>query len=594
MKKTLQGIFSLLLFTLSVVCLFILIQTNHIWGNVYIEQILINLTDDISSVSNKFLTGYAISAVLGVISAIAFSLVIKKNRYLVLISCCCFVFIFEQIGIFSHLFHLKQVSEIYEKEYTFPKNLNYTFLTPKRNLIVIYLESIEENYATSPYLNENLIPNIFAHMKTGLSFDGFHQIKRQDYTVAAMVQSMCAVPYKNSILKGSVGYQNFLENLDCYPEILAQNGYNTVFMKGANINFARTGLFLRSHGFQTVMGKEELEEKFPYPFKENAGTFSGYRDSSFYEMVKLELSELSRSKEPFALFFITLDTHTPDYYLDPNCSGTPKKQEDVVRCADTMFSNFLQWLQSQNFYTNTTVVVLGDHVETGNNTLYPKEKDRKIVNFILNPSPVFEKKPHTSFTTLDIAPTVLNALGIYFNGGRFGLGRSLLQEEPTLFEKMGLKLETELEKSSKIYDGFETIKTKSEPKYNLYAPLGLTLSTPEQISHFATFSNVLLGVAFLDELSFTFPKTERQSLKLNLKFKTMLSFNNKREINILANNKLIERITVTEKDVQPISKTITVSGSFLQENKLLLQFQDLNTSLSSSLTLGITELSVTP
>ncbi|MBR2298955.1 MAG: LTA synthase family protein [Alphaproteobacteria bacterium] len=594
MKESFNNISSLIFFIISFICLFVLIQTKHIWGDVYIEQILVNLSDGITEVSDKLLSGYVISAVLGAVSAVACSFFIKKNRYLVSIGAFCLVFCLYEIGIFSYIFHKNIRTELYEKEYIFPQNLTYTFLNQKRNLVIVYLESMEENYAVSKNLSSNLIPHIYAEMKSNLSFEGFHQLPRQDFTAAAMVESLCAVPYKQSILKGSAAYQNFLAGLICYPEILEKNGYETVFMKGADIDFAKAKLFFSSHGFQSVMGKIELEQKYPsYPLEQNKGAFSGYSDDALYEMVKLELLNLSRSDKPFALGFITLDTHTPDYHLSRSCAGTSSDKEDIVRCADTMLAKFLNWLKEQPFYSNTTVVVLGDHIETGNNSLYPKEKNRKIVNFILNPSPVFNKKPHTAFTTLDIAPTVLNALGINFGSNGFGLGRSLLQENPTLLEKKGYKLETELLKSSKVYDSFETVKIKSDPSYHLYAPFGLELATSDDISRFATYSNDVLNISFLSELSFSLPQTQAKTLTVNLKFKTMIASKNKRRIKVVANGQIVDTIVVTNKDPQPVSKTILIPTSLLKENKLLLGFED-EDPITDSLPVGVLSLKLNP
>jgi len=595
MTQFLKNILSLLVLVLAFVFLFTLIQTKHIWGDIYIEQILINLEDGISVASDKLLLGYAISAVLGIITAISLSLILKNNFHLLITSCLCFLFVFYQIGIFSYFFHKNVHSKIYEKEYAYPQNIDFTFLNSKRNLIVIYLESIEENYATSPYLRSNLIPNIFGLMKTSLSFEGFYQLKRQDYTAAAMVQSMCAVPYKKSVLKGHISHENFLANLVCYPQILEQNDYQTVFIKGADIKFAKADLFMRTHGFKKVMGKDQLKKEYPsFPLTNNRGAFSGYRDGTLYEMIKLELLNLSKSEKPFALSFITLDTHTPDYFLSPECNPASSHKEAVVHCADTMLSNFLNWLKVQDFYQNTTVVVLADHTETGNNSLYPKEKNRKIINFILNPSPIFTKKPHTAFTTLDIAPTILNALGIHFKDGKFGLGRSLFQVEPTLLEKMGLKLETELLKSSEVYESFETTKVKSEPQYHLYAPLGIKLSTPDEINHYTTYANTVLDTVFSDELSFTLPKTENQSLSIEFTYKAMLVSQNKRTFKIMINNHLLEEITITSKDKQPLSKTIKFSTSLLNKDKLLLQFKDEDETISDSLGIGLLSLSIKP
>jgi len=570
MKKLLTDIFSLVFAVFAFVFLFVFLQTYHIWGSVHIEQILINLNEGIDFASDKLIWGYAISVALGVATAFAFSIILKTNKRLFVVSSTVCFFVLWQIGVFSYLLNKKIYSAIYEKEYIFPKNLTYQFPVRKKNLIVIYLESGEENYATD--LETNIIPNISRLSQNNLSFEGFHQIAYQDYTIAAMIESMCAVPYRGSKLKGYEGYQNFLTSLVCYPEILQQNGYETVFIKGADINFARTGLFMRAHGFGEVMGAAELNKKYAYPLKENKGGFGGYNDATLYKMVKEELSRLGQNSKPFFLSFLTLDTHAPDYFLSPACKGNASDKKDIELCGDKMLADFISWLKTQPFYENTTIVVLGDHPETGINRLYPKLRNRRIINFILNPSPDFQKAMHTGWTTLDVAPTVLNAAGISFGKKGFGLGRSLFSGEQTLYEKFGRKLETELLKSSHVYDSFETVKNKKSAQYHLYEPLGRQVSTQQDIEHFATYAKNIFGAVFLDELSFTLPQQDKD-LVLNMSFKSMLSDKKKRKIKVMAGGKKADVWEISFKDKQPVFKSVVIKANQIKDGKLLIHFE---------------------
>lgn len=590
MMRTIKDILSLLFLIGGFVLLFVLMQTKHIWGNVYIEQILINLQENtLSSVSKNVLYGYVISAILGLVTAMAFSVIFKKNKHLIITGLICYIFSFYQVGLFSYLSRQTVSSKIYEQEYVSPQNLTYTFLTNKRNLILIYLESMEENYANTN--GENLINQIYGRMKTELSFDGFYQLQNQDYTMAAMVESLCAVPLKKSILKGYVGYQNFLEGLVCLPQILKRNGYQTVFMKGADIDFSRARLFMETHGFDEVFGRDELEKKFSFDLKENTGAFNGYQDSTLYEMVKTELEALSSQDKPFFLSFLTLDTHTPDYFLSPVCVAQTGDKRDVVRCADKMLGDFLGWLEEQPFYSNTTVFVLGDHIQTGKNDLYEDQRDRKIVNFVLNPSPIVKKEKHTAWTTLDIAPTILSALGVRFTDGKFGLGRSLFLPTATLLEKMGLKLETELSKSSRIYDSFESVQNLAEAEYHIYAPFGLEVSSNSEIEKYATYSKTLMDAVYADEFSFTLPQAANKKIVVDLKFKVMLGYEGKTEISVSANGKNLEKWVVQTKDKQPVYKQLRIPAEIVKDDKLLLRFATDNDN-SNGETIGIGVMSL--
>ncbi|MDE6635518.1 MAG: hypothetical protein K2K09_02800, partial [Lachnospiraceae bacterium] len=79
--------------------------------------------------------------------------------------------------------------------------------------------------------------------------------------------------------------------------------------------------------------------------------------------------------------------------------------------------------------------------------------DRRTYFTIINPADSLEDKAtYRRFSTLDIYPTSVAALGAQIEGNRLGLGVNLFSEEPTLVEEMGLsELNIELLKNSKYY-----------------------------------------------------------------------------------------------------------------------------------------------
>ena len=54
---------------------------------------------------------------LGIVTAGAFSVILKTNKRLILTSCALCLFVLWQIGLFSHFLNQKIYSDIYEKEY---------------------------------------------------------------------------------------------------------------------------------------------------------------------------------------------------------------------------------------------------------------------------------------------------------------------------------------------------------------------------------------------------------------------------------------------------------------------------------------------
>lgn len=126
-----------------------------------------------------------------------------------------------------------------------------------------------------------------------------------------------------------------------------------------------------------------------------------------------------------------------------------------VYCSDKNVANFIDWLQKQSFYKNTTVVITGDHLSMNNysfDEVNSNSYTRTIYNAFLN-SPI---KPVTSsnrtFTTLDMFPTTLAALNVKIDGERLGVGTNLFSKENTITEKYGLdNVYLELRKYSPFY-----------------------------------------------------------------------------------------------------------------------------------------------
>ncbi|MBP5215666.1 MAG: sulfatase-like hydrolase/transferase, partial [Alphaproteobacteria bacterium] len=126
--------------------------------------------------------------------------------------------------------------------------------------------------------------------------------------------------------------------------------------------------------------------------------------------------------------------------------------KNVISCADYQLGSFINWLKTQNFYNNTLIVIVGDHLAM-NDALFEKISKRKVFDVYINGlnRDINETR---LFSALDTMPTVLEGLGYKINGHRLGLGTSLYSDEKTLLEKgfTAEKLGKELDKSSEIYN----------------------------------------------------------------------------------------------------------------------------------------------
>eukprot|EP00957_Ditylum_brightwellii_P036633 2775389-Ditylum_brightwellii.AAC.1 len=137
------------------------------------------------------------------------------------------------------------------------------------------------------------------------------------------------------------GAKDFLPGVTCLSDMLQKAGYHQTYMGGADINFAGKGSFLKSHGFDDVIGKNELMTN---ELKgKSTGQGWGITDDLLLDVVFDKYKELSAADKPFALYTLTLDTHGTS--PSPRCREKKvvrgdRSYKDSVRCSDYLLNNF--------------------------------------------------------------------------------------------------------------------------------------------------------------------------------------------------------------------------------------------------------------
>ena len=180
-----------------------------------------------------------------------------------------------------------------------------------------------------------------------------------------------------------------------------------------------------------------------------------------FAIAKDKLLELSAASQPFHLALLTVDTHHEDGFVCTLCDNEYDEQyANVWRCASRQIDAFVTWAAQQDFYENTTIVILGDHcsmdtdffadIESGKHT---GGTERKVYNAFLNAAAEPVNEHNRKFTTMDFFPTTLASIGVQIEGSRLGLGTDLFSGVPTLAEEDGYEvLFAELNKKSVFYN----------------------------------------------------------------------------------------------------------------------------------------------
>ena len=366
--------------------------------------------------------------------------------------------LFNKIDISSFIVNQFKESKFISENYIDPNAIEINFPSKKQNLIYIYLESMEStnadfnnggNYAI------NYIPNLtkLAKENVGLSINNnnFYEITGANWTIASMVSQTSGLPLKFSVDSSSYNASKnvFLDGITTLGEILENNGYKNYLYIGSNADFAARRTYFTNNGNYNVFDYISAEEDI---IDNDYFEFWGYEDKKLYEYSKEKISEISKLAEPFNFTLLTVDTHAPEGYLDESCKNDYDTQlENVISCADDMVYDFIKWIQKQDFYKNTTIIVVGDHLFMSNNSFY-KEDNRYVYATIINPNINMSNINNRNFSALDMFPTTIAALGANIKGEKLGLGVNLFSEEKTLIEKFGYEyVNEELKKKSTYY-----------------------------------------------------------------------------------------------------------------------------------------------
>jgi len=313
---------------------------------------------------------------------------------------------------------------------------SYVRVSPKntKNLVFIYLESIDDLYKSKDVFGENLLDTIDSI--DGVSFAKYRQVPGTTWTAAAIIATQCGIPLKTvSIYQGHAQGEQikyFLPGAICMGDILKDKGYHNVLMAGANLKLAGVDRFATSHGYDEIYGKEEWSKVIS--LSKDISQW-GLHDDSLFQQAKIKLRELQESGKRFNLTIMTIDTHGPSGKISRSCRAVGAKSlEDIVKCMSKETTDFIKFIADSGYMKDTNIVVVGDHLlMSGIDKLDLFPGERYVFNkFISEQSFVKNREEILHF---DLFPTTLEFIGFDVEGGRLGLGYSAFSEHQKLPEK---------------------------------------------------------------------------------------------------------------------------------------------------------------
>lgn len=343
-------------------------------------------------------------------------------------------------------------SDFIEEHYVDPNDVDLQFPEQKRNLIYIYLESAEITFAdkaSGGAFEQNVIPELTALAQENEDFSGDDpnlnggiSLMGSTWTMGAMFAQSTGLPLKVPVGANSLDGDNFFPDIAAIGTILEKEGYRQELLIGSDASFGGRRDFYTSHGNYEIRDYNYALENGLIP--EDYFVFWGYEDEKLFEFAKKDLLEMAAGDRPFNLTLLTVDTHFEDGYKCRLCRDDFGEQyADAFACSSRQVNDFIAWVQKQDFYENTTIILCGDHPTMDKDFCenVPEEYQRKtlvsVINAVYDDSS-FDPDKRREYDTFDMFPTTLAAMNVTIPGNRLGLGVNLYSDVPTMVEEFGL------------------------------------------------------------------------------------------------------------------------------------------------------------
>jgi phosphoglycerol transferase len=317
----------------------------------------------------------------------------------------------------------------------------------KRNLVLIYLESGEATLADDQLFEKDAFASLEEATRAAdgwQSMGDFQQYDGGGWTMAGLTSTQCGVPLKGFVPATGSGALNdlggdidsYLGGITCLGDVLAEHGYNNVFLNGANASFAAKDVFLASHGYSRL--KDLSDWRAAGEPARNFRSDWGLSDGRLMAHAKDEIDELHAKAEetgrPFNLTMLTLDTHMPVHVYDYCTVDTQNKGTSVFACSMAQVAGFVDHMKEKGYLEDTAVVIMGDHLkQLSAGDAFQKQlgdnQNRTIFNRIRIPGEDRSSGLRPRVDQLNMYPTILEAAGLDLQDREAGLGVSAFAAE---------------------------------------------------------------------------------------------------------------------------------------------------------------------
>jgi hypothetical protein len=278
----------------------------------------------------------------------------------------------------------------------------------RQNVLLILVESLAYDMVTPA-----VMPGLAALAAEHISYPEFVSLQRQSNR--GLYALLCG-DYPNFL-----GVEAKMDVLvaggirrTCLPEVLARNGYQTLFLEGTSLGFMQIGRFAAAAGFHAALGDEDLPGRY-------SRNWWGVDDADLFQEVAQRIEALRGSPSPWFVTLFTSGTHHPFHVP----GVTLPSREQAFAHLDHALAGLLARLARSGALDDTLVLITADEASGASGRGLARQ-------LCMNHAPLVvlagraraPLHPAGLFTQRDIALSICDYLGL--DGGDFP-GRSIFR-----------------------------------------------------------------------------------------------------------------------------------------------------------------------
>jgi phosphoglycerol transferase MdoB-like AlkP superfamily enzyme len=285
-----------------------------------------------------------------------------------------------------------------------------------KHVVMVMVESLSADFLGSFGNTRNITPRLDEYAQKGMLFTQLYA------TGTRTVRGLEALSLGTPPIPGqSIVRRPNNDHLSTLGEILRPQGFETMFFYGGYGYFDNMNTFFRGNNYQVVDRTDFAKETIGF---ENVW---GIGDEFLFDNVLQQLDQTHRSGKRMLAQVMTTSNHRPYTYASGRIDiPSPGGREGAVKYTDYAIGRFLDQAKSKPWFADTLFVIVADHCASASGKTKLPVKGYHIPMILYAPSMIKPSTYPELVSQIDIAPTLIDVLGV--SGEKHFFGTSVFDQ----------------------------------------------------------------------------------------------------------------------------------------------------------------------